>query len=75
MEDPLGGAGNKLQNIYKCKCCDGQGTQRRSPDCLKVYCPACNGTGEAPKVNENIKFDPNKFPYNSPQWPNNDLIC
>lgn len=42
----------------KFKCCDGSGVQRKL-DGIKIYCPACQGSGECPMVNKNIKFPPN----------------
>lgn len=38
-----------------CKCCNGSGVQQKL-DGIKVYCPACQGTGESPFVNKNIKL-------------------
>lgn len=67
---------NNIQIIsIKCKCCDGCGIQKRDGDGLKVYCPACQGSGECPNINRNIKFqglDPLK--PNEPFGPNT-LIC
>lgn len=54
-----------MMNIAVCKCCDGSGVQVKL-DGIKIYCPACAGTGESPLINQNIK--------NFPKLPDSNLL-